>query len=493
MVKIIFHFSGIYKELNCNSNVKMKLIFEQWAKENGKEYKIIGKNVINDKIVYDYNFEFFRFQKLLNPELTLTQQLSLGGEILIIVKEKKYNEINIEDLKNEILEEIKSPKFKPTYEKVKEQIVEFGYLKQKEIEKELKENPDYFIKIEDALKQKNLNEQLYTLGRLGESLEKMGIKVVIDKRNSKNKENVINNQFISSGLLNQSKYEMHIKDNQKVNINKILYDKKEKSYFILKWVKILSSELNIPEDKIYITNVREGSIVFDVIFKTKDFTDLGKTDISFNTKIEDLTNSHPEIISIYERNIMGGCKLTLDMLDSRGNQAPGFWAKPPCKRGNIIYNPPDDNWIGFGLKVLGEYDNNDDWIGSTNKPNEWTVAYHGTNENAIKPICSKNGKFFSTKKEGAKNQKCFDCPNKNPKSKASYDKCGEGAYCSPLLNYAERYAKRYNNGVILMCRVNPKEFRIPEGEFEEKEWITDGTRNSIRPYRILYRINKEEK
>ena len=40
-----------------------------------------------------------------------------------------------------------------------------------------------------------------------------------------------------------------------------------------------------------------------------------------------------------------------------------------------------------------------------------------------------------------------------------------------------------------MCRVNPKEFRIPEGKFEEKEWITDGTKNSIRPYRLLYKID----
>ena len=39
-----------------------------------------------------------------------------------------------------------------------------------------------------------------------------------------------------------------------------------------------------------------------------------------------------------------------------------------------------------------------------------------------------------------------------------------------------------------MCRVNPKEIRIPEGQDIEKIWVTDGTRNTIRPYRILVKI-----
>ena len=36
-----------------------------------------------------------------------------------------------------------------------------------------------------------------------------------------------------------------------------------------------------------------------------------------------------------------------------------------------------------------------------------------------------------------------------------------------------------------MCRVNPNKLRIPE-QYGEDEWITDGTRNSVRPYRILF-------
>ena len=35
-----------------------------------------------------------------------------------------------------------------------------------------------------------------------------------------------------------------------------------------------------------------------------------------------------------------------------------------------------------------------------------------------------------------------------------------------------------------MCRVNPNKVRIPN----PKIWITDGTRNDIRPYRILINL-----
>ena len=238
MVKIKFYFSNQFKTLECNPNTKMKFIFEKWAKEMGKEYKIIGESITGGKIVYEYNFKFRSFtNKLLNPELTLNQQLSIK-EPTIIVKEMKLNEINLEELKTEIVEEIKSPKDNPTFDKAQEQIVQFGFLIEKEIEEELKKNPENFLDIKDALKQKDTNNQMYALGKLGESLEKIGIKVAIDKRNSKDKENIINNQFLSSGLINQSKYEVHLKEDEKTNINKILYDSIEKNQFISKWKNI---------------------------------------------------------------------------------------------------------------------------------------------------------------------------------------------------------------------------------------------------------------
>ena len=107
--------------------------------------------------------------------------------------------------------------------------------------------------------------------------------------------------------------------------------------------KYFSSELKIPEDKIFITNIRKGSIVFDVVFKTLDFTDISNIKINIKEKLHNFINSHPEILSIHQKNIMGGCKLCLDMLDSRGNQSPNNWEKKRSKRGGIDYNPLDNN------------------------------------------------------------------------------------------------------------------------------------------------------
>ena len=41
-----------------------------------------------------------------------------------------------------------------------------------------------------------------------------------------------------------------------------------------------------------------------------------------------------------------------------------------------------------------------------------------------------------------------------------------------------------------MCRVNPKKLRIPIGD-SEKIYITDGTKNTIRPYRILIDLDRK--
>ena len=138
----------------------------------------------------------------------------------------------------------------------------------------------------------------------------------------------------------------------------------------------------------------------DCILKRIDIKEIKGKNINIDEKMKILANSHSEIIQIFKKNILGGCKLTLDMLDERGNQYPGGWAKPGELRGGEEYFSPGDNWIGYGLKVLDQYDNkNNDWIAMNGNKNEWAVAYHGTSEDAVKPICEKEGKFYSTVKE----------------------------------------------------------------------------------------------
>ena len=132
------------------------------------------------------------------------------------------------DLKKKIIDEIKNPNANPTYDEMQELVVQYGHDTEKKIEEEVKKNPENFINTDEALKQQNSNEKIFVLGKLGKSLENMGIKVVIDKReNLKNDDYIINNQIISSGILKQNKYEIKIEENDKKKQYEVLNNEKE--------------------------------------------------------------------------------------------------------------------------------------------------------------------------------------------------------------------------------------------------------------------------
>ena len=332
---------------------------------------------------------------------------------------EEENEKHLEKIKSKILDSIKGPGKGPSFEEMQEMVVEYGYDIEKKIEMEISDNPENFIDIKEAVNQND--QQLVALGKLGESLENMGIKVAIDKRNIKTDDYIINNQFISSGILKKNKYEIHVEENDENKQNSILNDENEQNKFKEEWKEKISNYSHIPKNEIYITNLRKGSVKMDVIFKNIKFKDKNGLDINIFEEMKKFANSNPKIKSIYVKNILGACKLTLDMLDSRGNRKQNEWAPPGEKRGGREYFPPDNNWVGFGLRVLNQYDNrNNEWIGMNGNPNEWAVAYHGTSESAVKPICSKHGKFYSTIIEGAEGQKCKKCKNINEFSKDQF-------------------------------------------------------------------------
>ena len=71
----------------------------------------------------------------------------------------------------------------------------------------------------------------------------------------------------------------------------------------------------------------------DAIFKRLDLTDIDGNQLNIDERMKNFANSNPQIISIFKKNILGACKLTVDMLDSRGNRGPNNWAKPGERRG----------------------------------------------------------------------------------------------------------------------------------------------------------------
>ena len=195
---------------------------------------------------------------------------------------------------------------------------------------------------------------------------------------------------------------------------------------------------------------------------------------------------------------MEGCKLTSNMLDSKGNRESG-WGENQ-KRGGFKYIPPK-GWKGYGLKVLGKYDNgNDDWLAYDGNPNEWAIAYHGIgvggNCKTVEEVTHNiyRGEIFfpggGQDHKGAKNINKRYKPNPYDPNNDQSKTVGICVYCSPNPNVMDQYGSKSNTNINgktykmgFMMRVKPDKIRI-SGKRPEY-WVLDGTTNEMRPYRIM--------
>ena len=176
-----------------------------------------------------------------------------------------------------------------------------------------------------------------------------------------------------------------------------------------------------------------------------------------------------------------------DLFDGNGHNLMGNWAQGE-NRGGRVYNPPK-GWIGFGLNVLGKYDNgNNDWLACNGREGEWCVAYHGACvrntsdeiKQIIKPILEKN------LRPGA-GQGYRDADDANHPG----HKVGVGVYCSPNPANMDGYAgiievNGYRYKVAFMLRVKPDKIRYSNSRADY--WVLNGGNgdfSEIRPYRFL--------
>ena len=151
------------------------------------------------------------------------------------------------------------------------------------------------------------------------------------------------------------------------------------------------------------------------------------------------------------------------------------------KRGNEKYYPPND-WIGIGITVTGKY-NEDIWLNDSSKSAEWAIAYHQISSyEVIKKIIE----------EGLKPGRSQD-KEKEKDIRNQRQLIGEGIYLYPEISLAEEKApnilinnRRYK--IVIMAKVMIQKIRQPA---ELNYWILD--KNSVRPYRILFKENKEQK
>ena len=408
-------------------------------------------------------------------------------------KEKKRDSEEEEKNENEKNKEIGDKKeiINNKINEVLEDMCIYGNITKKEIKEEKEKSPEKFIDKSEALKLEKTNQGLFALGLLSQNLEALGIETIIEKNDNiedEEDESITSLQFISNGLLQKKKYNLHFDFGEKRN-EELLNDKNEYEKFKENLKLKLSKDYNIPTNKIIVTFPQKGSLQVQVIFQSDEFNNLSleefKSKFENDDKFEELKN----LKEIHSDILLGACKLSEKQLDYRGNRSEGWGVGE--MRGNKPYDPPV-GWIGIGLKVLDKYNDNT-WIGMDNIDGEWCVAYHGvgTGQSSEK-VKNITGLIYKGSFKKGWRQAHYDCQDKfHPGNEV-----GEGVYCTPTIATAEEYAGESTiNGkdylTVLMVRVKPDAIR--SCTCEKDYWVVNGTTDEIRPYRILYKeVGKDE-
>ena len=474
--------------------------------EYQRKQKEIEQEKIKEKLIKEKEKERLLLERKNHLKELLIRQKLLRNPI---ISENKNNIINNNDINKESLEpkqnidqsnDNATNNQKEQLKQTLEDMCLMGNIIKDEILEDKNANQEKYISIEEAInkiEKPNPNkddEAMLCLGLLAQNLEHCGITTAIEKQKEDddiNKENEEESstslQFIVNGLINKFKYEFSFDLGEERN-NNLLNNKEQQEAFNNNLRKKLSLDYNIPEDKIIITCPQKGSYKVQVIFISEDF-DLNPEQFKNSCTNDEEFKELCYLKEIQKKVIMEGVKLAPNMLDYRGNQTPDGYGKGQ-KRGTYDYIPPL-GWKGFGLKVLGKYDNgNDDWIKMDNNPNEWAIAYHGIGRgrNDVEDITRKIATAEYQKLIKGANQSLKDFDDDNHPGK----KIGEGVYCSNDIGYIEKNnlcgnsntqinGKKYK--MAFMLRVKPDRIRVNKNY--PNEWILDGTTDEMRPYRIL--------
>ena len=321
-----------------------------------------------------------------------------------------------------------------------ENVSSFGSNVKNSIIYETFHNPEKFVKKEEA-ENSNEGSTLFIEGALLFLLGNNDITCAITKDTKSENEAKTTLQLVTSGEVFRKKINISSDYGEEKNAE-ILSSEEEKQKFISQKKKEFSIVFNCPENKILITNLRSNSMDYDLMIEGREPTDEELEKIAKDKAVKDIRMAR----------LIEGCIIMPHMFDSRGDNKDGGWGigqkrGPP---GYLINYDPPIGYIGYGLRVLNQYDN-------------------GDIDNNI-----------------------------NPLSNAQYNICGRGVYCSPIIKETEGYGQgvRIQNKdyyFTFMCRVNPYQVRICGGY--KNYWIVSGDNlndlnakkfdSEIRPYRIL--------
>jgi len=201
--------------------------------------------------------------------------------------------------------------------------------------------------------------------------------------------------------------------------------------------------------------------------------------------------------SVFDRNvnirqtpIIKYLKINKNHFDTKGNFQWGKNHIDSDKRGGLDYFFPK-GWRGYGLKVLGKYPDpkcpDDTWL---IKPYHtgWAVGYHGVGSGDANPGVT-IGEILKTQLKPGKRQMYEDDKDVGPSAPWFFGRAvGKGVYFGKEISVSESaYTKvvTLQDGsqykVLLQCRLNPREVRIPKSK-PEYYVVPEG---HARPYRIL--------
>ena len=492
--KEINEMSLILKELEKK---KLKLIKEienlsDHLKELKKEEDNLNIQLIEMKYNYDIcidKIQIMEKNKKINKKEKLNAKLyedideknklleKREKEIKQLEKDKKVFHNEIKNYINNKIDNIFNKTM--TKEEIISDVSYLGSFLKDSITKEKKLNPDNFIDpkkyIKSIKKNETTNKTILPLYLISNWLEENGCQVAIEKKSKNIKFNLFCMQQIFNNKAIEKKFTL-VFDN---NYNDDIINKENSNNYINFLKNDMSKYLQIPTNEIFIMNPRGPPFTIDLYVEY--LNDFKKTRIK-----EYIRTKRKEIIKLKESILLEGCKLSPEIFDPKYDMKPNDWPKNPSQRANIDYYPPY-NYTGFGLKVLGAYDNGDNtWIGMCNKEGEFAVAYHGIRSSieAVKNILNSHLK--------AGEHQAFE----NDEDELHFGNiCGKGVYVTPKIDVAENYTKPFYAGelnqyfrIVFQCRVNPKKRRQPKHKPEY--WILNGNGQEIRPYRLLVKQEK---
>jgi hypothetical protein len=373
---------------------------------------------------------------------------------------------------------------------IKEMVV-MGNIMKNKIIIEKTNNPDNFIDPDEVLKNDENSNELFPLSLIAKDLEKNEIITAIEKKSSNLKVSQACLQILFNGMASKTNLDLKFDFGEKEN-NKLLYDKKYRDKFIEEIKEKISKELDITSKEILFINYRRGSFRFNFTLP-RDYLEFKNF---HKVKLTQFFQNQKGFVNMKESPVTKAIFLTPELLEPKFNMKESDWPRNIEYRGPIgnryQYYPPYD-WKGYGLKVIGKYEN-DNWLTFQNTPGEWWIAYHGLGNPKVSKNIINEGFKTGGRHEFDQNQKGFIENDLNHPGQSTRP----GPYFTPIPEYAEFFSEekggivvnKKNYIVAFMCRVNPDTIMVREPA--PCEWICSGGEDQVRPYRILVKKNEHK-